>query len=904
MTVPQSMPPWCRSCGAAGMDADRCGVCGVSGDPPDSGPERVGLVVRLTRGSSGVLGLAIAQAGETVELAVPSGWPTRLPAAEFDLLPQVSVPGPAVIGAAGRIWTAASAVAGGELRAEWAEAAAAEAARRQADAGLGARRAAAVDRIALGLPRDPQLGDFGLSATELAWYSARQACLSEPIDVLLDRLERFPAQGYAARVGLLLARAGELTRDPGAAARAAAQVEPFARASPDAAALLAALSTTPPPGILDSFSAYLGRIAAEADSEDAEQLSLLGRAVLDMKADQTALPSEALPDTRALALYVAGLAGRSLNAHAADLARLPLTLLDQLADAGALTAATAADPAWPEAVAAYLRCRLDPEGASDEHLRTIGFTAECARRAFLAGDAAALAALPDDESTRHYRVLATWTDGSGECLLDGLRPAERTRLGFVIRLRQRIADAGTTAELPAEVAADPTCWPLLRAEASAGDVMADDTLRADFPRCADWLDLCRLERLVYLGEWRAASTLGAALVDRAEQSRLRDEARNLAALATCLAADAASGLRLLEPALAPVYPEVLLINAAVLAAEQGADAALPYLRRLAVEADDERLRDAAVAHAADVWLTDAGSPYYPQVLRDLVRETLDRPCPDGLLWKLLRLTCTYDREWLAVGGRVAASGADAAVDYWRARARSTGPDRRQVLDEVAQVLVTLHRSAAPPPWLPGELAWLADLLDKTVHRPFGEAEAIACGPVIETLAAARMLSPDRQLYLPAQVGAHLAAHADSQNRGLAPETERNLIFDPCEEYLAGRHGLDEHRRAKTGKELTRCLAAAAGALVRETDRQFAATAQPWIETLRRFTESHSGAVETRARLRRLVGGLDALVDRLGVYLRLLDEMPRTNEIPHELRKTLAETVAAWAADTARMRASI
>jgi hypothetical protein len=77
MSVPQSTPLWCRSCGAADMRAGRCGVCGVPGDPPERGPERVGLVVELTRGPSSVLGLAIALAGETVEPAVPSGCTSR-----------------------------------------------------------------------------------------------------------------------------------------------------------------------------------------------------------------------------------------------------------------------------------------------------------------------------------------------------------------------------------------------------------------------------------------------------------------------------------------------------------------------------------------------------------------------------------------------------------------------------------------------------------------------------------------------------------------------------------------------------------------------------------------------------------------------------------------------------------
>ncbi len=900
--MPYSTPPWCRACGADGMGSHRCGVCGVPGDPPDPGPARVGGVVRIGSGPTAALCLAVAQTGDTVDLAVPGGRPTQIPADDFDRLRRIAVPGPTVIGAAGRIWAAAAAGPRGELRPGWSEAVAAAAARTLAEAGLGARRAAAIDRIALGAQPDPVAAGFGLSPAELAWYAAHRACLTEPAGVLLDRLERLPPHAYAARVSLLMARIGDLLRDPVSASRARAQAEPFASTSPDAAALVAALNAEPPRDIREALTAYLSRVVAELSAEEAARACSIGRVVLDLKADQP-LPDPGLPTTRALALYLSGCAGTVLDDHVAVLARLPIELIDDLVEAGALTAASSADSAWPQTEAAYLQCRLDPGNASEEQLRGAGFTAELARRAYLAGDGAALAELPGDEATRHYLALRTWIDGSGECRLDGLRSAEKSLLSLISRLRQRIADTGAACEMPVEIAADPSCWPLLRREAATGNVMSDDLLRADYRHCASWLDLCKLEGLVYSGEWRAAAVLGATAAERAGPTAVGDELRNIAAAAALHVGDAAAGMKRLEPALAPHCADALLINAAIVAARHGSDAALPYLNRLAVEAGDERLRDAAVARAVDLWLADAGSPHYPDGLRDLVRSTLARPRPDGLLWRLLRLSHAHDRAWLADGGRVEASDhAATAVGYWRARARAI-PGDGESLVEVARLLGDLSRRTPPPPWLPGELAWLSDLVDEAVHRPFGEPEAIAYAPVVRVLADACALPPDRQLYLPAQIGAHLAVHADGQRRCLAPDAERDLIFQPCEGFLAGRPGLDDRRRARTATELTRCLTVAAGALVRETDRRFTATAQPWVESLRRSAESRSGAAESRARLRRLIGPLEALITRLGVYGRLLDRMPPADGDPGDFRRRLAEAADSWSADLAHMRAS-
>jgi hypothetical protein len=897
---------WCRACGSAHHAVDQCDACGAPMDRPAPGPTRIGRVVDTGARLRTVLGIALSQTGGTVAMAVKGEQPVLLPAAEFDRLRPVAVAGTPVNGSAGRLWAALDAMVQGRLRAKWPAEALDAAAWQQALVTVGTRRGAALDRIALG--HVDCLDRLGLGTAEPAWYVACRVGEVGDTGTLLAWLEHLPREGYHGRAALLLARAEDLLRDPELARRATAQLTAFAAADPDAAALLAALSPTPPDRIVETLAGYLEQAADPAGAEIGE-VAALGPLVVGLTPEGGPVPGGHLPATRALALFLAGRQGAVLDGEAGALARLPVALLDQLVDAGALTKA-ADHRVWPQPEAAYLRCRTDPGGASPDELRQAGFTAELARRAFLAGDPAALAALPaQDPDLRHYQALASWTDRSGGCATDGLRPAARTALELVARLRDRIVETGSPEELPDLLAADPTCWPLLRPQAAAGNLLLGDEVRQARPECAQWLDLCRLEQLVYTADWPEAALLGRALATRAGRAEVADEARSMAALAEFQLGRAAAAADVLAPALGEHCATALLINAAALAGDQGSEPALPYLARIAARDQDDRMRRAAVGHAVELWLQDAGAPTYPEPLRDIVRGALARPADDLLHAGLLRLAYNQDGDWLSgAGGDTVLTdgpGQAQALDYWRTKARSQVPDRPETLADVAGLLGRLAATGERPGWMQAELTWLIDFFDEGVHRAFGEAEAMLCVPAIQAILPTGALPAVPQYFLAVQAGAHLAVYRDDHGSVLDAAVERELLFDPCSAFLRGRPAVEEPRRAYVASELDRCMTVASRALASATDRAFDRATPEWsrLVQLKRSEprENYSYQRMLGEKQSELLDGLDAMIARLRTFHHHLGDLPTNEQSDREWRQSLAELVLGWSAETTRLR---
>ena len=904
---------WCRGCGATGAadapgtgDGPRCGSCDTPMNPPELGPDRIGRVVDTGARLRTVLGIALSEDGNGVTMAVKGDQPVVLSTAEFDLLKRVAIPGAPVWGSAGRLWAALLAVSRGSLRAKWTGAMIDAAAQRQALATIGTRRAAALDRIALGLPDG--LGELGLSATELAWYQAWMAGTTGDVSTLLDHMERLPREGYGERVHLLLTRTADLLRDPALAERASAQLAPFADGSPDATALLAALSAAPPEDIVDAFAAYLARVDLQPGRES-EEFAALDSVVVRLASDQTPGSWDGQPAAGALAHFLAGRRGIPLDGQVGAIAGLPVVLLDELIEAGALTAAAAGHRAWRPADAAYLHCRLDPAGASDADLAAVGFTPEIARRAYLAGDSSTLAALPaDDPDVRHYRALASWTDDSGACELDGLRAPHRRQLELVAGVRDRIAEAADGAELPEALAADSTCWPLLRAQAAAGSLFLTEQVQADHPDCLHWLDLCRVEQLVYAGRWSEAVSSGTALAERAGRPAVRSEALNLAALAEFELSGGSAALRVLEPALDGQCETALLVNAAVLAAQQGSEPALPYLGLIARRTGDGRMRRAAVSHAVHLWLGDPDSADYPALLRDAVRGALAIPLDGPLHWDLLRLTNAQDTGWLAGSGgdTVAASGPVqvAAVRYWRTRAGSLTDGRPETLVDVAALLCSLAAATDPPGWVQSEISWLVELLDDGVHRAFGEPEAVFCIPVIEELLRHNVLTPPYRVIFAVQAGAHRAAFDKEHGDCLPAGVEQRLLFEPCNAFLRGDPPLEDGEKTFVAKEIGRCLGISAHSLMAVIDQAFESSSPEWSRLLnhRRATPRENYAMHNTI-TRQLAGILDrleTLVTRLRAYQRSLGQLP-PEAVEGDTRVLLAELISDWSSEIARLR---
>ena len=87
-----------------------------------------------------------------------------------------------------------------------------------------------------------------------------------------------------------------------------------------------------------------------------------------------------------------------------------------------------------------------------------------------------------------------------------------------------------------------------------------------------------------------------------QSAAIRAEALNVVAYAKWQLGSAVEALALLDRALATHPVEAYAVNAALIAADDGARVALPYLARVVDLTTRPRVRQGAVAHAIDLWL--------------------------------------------------------------------------------------------------------------------------------------------------------------------------------------------------------------------------------------------------------------------------------------------------------------
>lgn len=884
---------WCRACGADdGGGPAVCVHCGLPLDLPAPGQARAGLVVEVKGRLGSRNGIVLREAAGTLEILTKGDSPVSMTLEQFDAAAGVSVPGPEVIGAAGRLWRAMGAQASGAVRAKWRPEVVAAAALAHATASTGSRRAAAIDALALGfadaVPR------LGLAEPETCWYLALAAARAGKAADVIGFLERLPAGGYAGRVAMLLRCASELLADAALAARAAALLEPFTAADLDARALRAALAVPGTADVIEPLVAFA--VAAEnGDGPLAEGASSIAR----LELPGTAFPA-AVPTARALAAYLAGRSGAAIDAGADVLGRLPVVLIDELIDLRAVAAELARQPGWAAASGAYIRCRLDPGGAAASDLLEAGFTAELARRRYLAADSDGLRELPgDDPDVRHYGALAAWAASGREPEPEALRPAARQLLNQVSALLAAVKSGGD-ATVPGALASDPTCWPLLWDAALQGALRLPDPLAESYPRFADWLDLVGLQRHVFGSRWTEVAALGQALAARTAIEATSDEALNMVAFADFQLGGADKALGLLDTALGGRYTTGLLVNASVVAAAKGSVAGLPYLAQIARTERDPAVRSGAVQRAIELWAQDAASPEYPQTLRELVREALAVPQADEFHHTLLTVADSRDPDWLAASAGVRADGADQQADLryrqtW-ARARTAGYP--ETLESVARVLTGLAAAKPPPRWAAAELARFIESINEAIHTTFGEA--VHLGPVIEVLLAAEVLDPRRQLVLAAQAGAHEAVARADSGGSIRPEIEQRLIFDTVRRYLERRPQMSEAEREYVGEELSRCVAMAANAMGKAAEREIDTRMKRWNELVRREQyEPQNRNVILRLQ-RDVLDEMEAFATRVRAYLNSMRDLP-LSEAGQSVQSGLSAVLSQWSAEIGRLR---
>ncbi|MFE7853865.1 hypothetical protein [Streptomyces sp. NPDC057403] len=850
----------------------------------------------------------------TVTSIFPSGELIVLPCTEFDRLKQLTLGGPPMRSASGRLWAALGTRDTGRVRARWPSALVEAEALARATADLGSRRAAALD--ALALSRLVVTRHLGLTATEIIWYQAYTACLVGDTGVMLRHLERLPRTTYASRGRLLLRRWADVITDTSLRVRAVAQLRPLVGQDVETDALLVALAPregTKAARIVIPYSELVG--AALSD----ERFGTTARCITGLEADPPIAPHEAsMPMLRALSAYLSARQSSALGLRRGateGLTDLPPILVDDLIERNGLSPAIfkatspEESPAWPPDRMSYLRCRLIPGEATTADLVATGFTAERARRAYLTQDREALDGLPDDDpAVRHYRALDDWRRTGRPAHADALRPEALRLLKELDALREALsARPGSPQPCPEIVAADPSSWWLLRSEVRAGSLRLPETT-PPHTRFAEWFALWRVTGLIFDGRWLEGAAEGDALAARAVTTRARAEALNLAACARAEEGDFEGALARLDEAFVFHPCTALLVNAALVAAELESTATLPYLSRIAeraagTEDASDTARENAVRAAIDHWQADKLREDFPAELTTLVRTALRRPVQDEKLYRLLlTISMVYDPVWLAEHeSAVAASCGDhgALLRYYALRARWVTPQHAESLVDVLRLLVDMTRCDHGVAWVEEELRWMANFLDEGVHQEFGTAVHLV--PAIEALLEGQVLDPVKRLVLSVQAAAHLTVHCADNNQDVSPAVERRLLFAPCAEFLTGSLDLPELVVEQLREELSRCVSVSAVRVLETAGQSVDDRAAEWARLMSSLPPMSVAAPATTVRrLSEILDDIGAWVARLRSYHGLLSALPE-HETAREIAQMLVKAQLAWSAEVARLR---
>lgn len=890
---------WCRSCG---RDADgsrsTCASCGWDLVGPDgSGARHVGNVVKIGRALLSRPGICLVEEDGKVEVVSKGAERSWVAVDAFDSLPGLEIALPEVESDAGRIMRAHIASAKGLLKAKWEEGLIRETAVALATRTVATRRAALRDWLLIGA--DEELLALELTPTEVCWARAHLAARNREADAALTQLESLPADGYRAKVGVIVSLVPQIAAGADLRRRALQLLAPFEESDREARAVIAMLDV----GRDMDRLAIADELAALCQEERPEEASMLRTAVRVVREHKPAedLDGEALPVTAALEAYHRGMAGAVLDAEPNRLGVLGTSLLDDLVDVGALTKACSSALPIDGDDLTYLLARIDPDRLTIDQLESIGSRAEVARRMFLSRDAAALLQRGvDDPDAAHYAALLRTMTNEG-CGREGLRPEAASVLD-AIDVYLAVLSERQGAQPPAALLDDPSCWRLLQSEARRGRIVLTEAQRRDHPAFAMWLDLYEMQACVFAHDWTGVRDLGQRLMGKVTDELLSDEILNMAAYAQFQLGNDKLAVDMLTEAVRGRHTEALLVNASIVARERSAEDAAIFLSQLYNEAGDPTVGIAALLRSIELWRSDSrAAPALPETIRDIVRTALTRPLADHELDSLLSVAQSHDGEWLASAPLISTGSLS---QRWRAQfhitfARVLLAEYQETMRDLAVSLVEARKQLGSEKWIESQLDRMVNSLLDSIHVPFGDAVHLV--PVVTVLLEAGALDVPQRLILSAQAGAHLAVSSrDDGSRRLPPDGEKRFLVQPVDLFLSQRTSMEDGVREMVGEELQKCLAVATSASADVTRAALNEFASEWDALVARERFDVQNRMSILEREKTILNSVTNEVRRTQVLVQHLARLPLDSDGRNFLGG-LQNEISQWERDLARLR---
>lgn len=868
---------WCRSCGLTAYGAS-CTACGISLAAPEPGAAHVGTVVKVSGGLLSKFGVVLPPEGDgSMNVLVKGSSPSGVSAEDFSKM-EVQSSSMSLTSAAGRLLGANADSDLKAVKGKWERSTVREIALQLAGKDMGSRRAAAMDFLEL--TDSEAFESLELSVTEKMWIRGLYAAERGDLEQAVARFEELSAPSYAARVDVLFALAVPLLGATDLHKRVCAILEPFGPESIKARALLAALGTATWNARVTAAKEIANTLFT-ADSRDSEEFTRLIDGLAEGVGARPTDP-DALPITQALAVYRDGAAGHSIDADAGWLISAQLPLYDDLIDSGGLSAEGIENLKVLNAPWAYLVARLDAGRLNEDQLKSIDHVAELARRRYLAGDMAGLAALPDGPDVAHYRALLTLRN-TGDCDREALRPRARELLTSIDLYRVRLEE-GNAGLPPSEVLEDPSSWRALYPEARTGKIKITPVEREKWPEFASWLDLCEIQSCVFAKDWTSVRDLSSRLIGQVQLERIRDEVHNMAAYAEYQMGNFSAAMDHLTSALEGDRTEGLVVNASIVASELGSEYAAEYLARVYNEAETPTVGVRALQKGISLWLQDPDTDTPPVTLVTAIRSALARPMGDDAFLSMVRFVEAWDTEWLASAPPISAATSvqKDVVLYFEIAARAGLQQYSESLVDMTKKLVEFNQRPSVEEWARRELERLVDRFMAWVHVPFGEGAYLASA--IDVLMSSSMLTLPQRLILGPQAGAHLAVHFQEERKGtLMPADEKAYFFDSIEMFLADKTQLPDGAREWVGEELTRCLLIAQQALVIVTSEQFDEFASTWDALVARERWDQQNRTTILRQERSILQSMSNMVDRCALYDQQNRRLPLNADQKDHLR---------------------
>jgi len=904
--VVRIMANWCRSCGVnSRLEDATCASCGCDLSRPSGGPERVGYAVKLSRKLITRICVSLDESETGVLLLVKGDETTTVDAAEFDRFERIAIDGTLMKSAPGRLVRSSMAAERGELKAKWDSAIVRRRAIDLCSTSLAIRRAAALDWLVLGAP--DLVSELELTASELNWYRAWQAMHAADVDAALGYLERLPADGYPARVALLAGSLASIHATPERASRAAALVKTFRRHDLRALALDAVLTSPDAEGRVALASDLCGEIASR-DKAAGDALARLLESVRERAPLDRGYVHRA-PNTFALQLYERGRSGESVAGEGAARSRLPLPMLDDLIDHGAINEATLPDFSVPYD-AAYLRARLHPVSVSDEQMLALGHTSEYARRLYMRGDREGLQALAEKAPARaaHFMALLdVWTGTSPPGELLSSQTSEL--LGQVFDYLRRVDD-DPAQDPPPAVLDDPTTWRLLLPGALQGRIRLTTACRSRAPQLALWLDIVGVERLALAQDWEALQARGSQLLPRVEDYRLRRELLSMVAYADMQTGDFEKAFSRIRDAIGVSPTESILVNAGIIASKVGFHEAADFLTRLFYESPDPQIGVLALLRAIDLWKMDPDSLTLPQRMIEAIRAALARPVSDEQMLGLLEIALMADRQWLAAGPTAVTSSPEqiAYMHFHVVSARVLMPGFNETEADITRLLVTLRRDMPQSQWVADRIREHIKKLDVTMtESEFGDAAGAA--ECVDVLIQAGLLTVAQALTLAPAAASHLIISQARHGTWVDEGVEWRLMFAPVDNFLQNRANFESGQLEKVEGEIRQALVATGVILTSLLEAEAESFKESWHEVLRLEAQMRAAGQGAQARWqvrkaqRELCDALASSVGRLSRYAERLARLPLLGRDLQRYQEIVA-CINTWSAELGRLRRTI